>query len=216
MLMELPSWNSYRRTEIRALNLPNTRAAWAKDQTKRGRWLVALDEATFRPGSARNAVLVDSEPPLTQRVVHRYAEYLEIVIDLSASGGFTAQQREILQDYLVKGWKNRTADARKELLSDIERWSEEAGHGTAAAEQCIRAMRPKLLAELRIARDDSLSQWLLEVRNRETELHQENLALEKRRHENAIKSIEALPDGREEGYWRHNPITGRQEWVKYR
>jgi hypothetical protein len=212
-LTQLPAWSNYRRAEVRALNLANTRAEWAKDQTKRGRWLVALDEESCRPASARNPVLVDSEPPLTQLVVDRYRDFLEFMIDLSVSGGFSIQEREILQDFLVKGWKKRTADARKDLLADLKRWSEEAGRGTAAADKCISAMRPRLLAELRVARDDPLSLWLLEVRNRETELHQQNLALEKRRDEMALDSIRAIPTG-PTGHWEYNSRIRSYEWVQ--
>jgi hypothetical protein len=190
--------------------------SWAKESTERTRWSRTLYESASRPGGARNPVLVDAEPRLAQLVVDHYRDYLEIMIDLSVSGGFSTQEREILQDYLVKGWKKMGADARKELLADMKRWSDEAGRGGGAADKCIQAMRPRLLAELGIARENPLSQWLLAVRERETELHKQNLALEKRRHEAAMRDIEAIPDGRGSGYWRYNSSTGRHDWVPYR
>jgi len=216
LLAALPTWNNYRRNEIRSLNRPKSFAAWAKGSTTTARWLAALQKSAFEPGSPHNPVLVDAKPPLTQFVVNRYADYLEIMVDLSVSGGFTTQERQILQAYLIKGWKKMTADTREELLADMDRWSESAGRGTVAAAECIRAMRPKLLAELRVARDDPLSQWLLEVRGREDKLHRQNLALEKLRHDGVIKALEAMPEGRGSGYWKYNPNKRRYYWVLYR
>jgi hypothetical protein len=37
--------------------------------------------------------------------VDRYGDYVEVMLDLSVSGGLTAPQRQVLQEYLVKDWK---------------------------------------------------------------------------------------------------------------
>jgi hypothetical protein len=209
---ELPTWNNARRHEVRALHHVKVREAWAKKPTDLTRWLLTLEQEVCKPGSARNPILVDAEEPLTQFVVDRYGDYLEFMVDLSVSGGFSAQEREILQGYLVKGWKKMSAEARKDLLADLKRWSDEAGRGGAAADECIRAMQPRLLAELRVARDDPLSQWLLAVRDREVELHKRNLARIKMEHEATMRTIDAMPTGKH-GYWKYNSSTQRYEWV---
>jgi hypothetical protein len=209
---EMPTWNNARRNEVRVLHHVKVREGWVKNPTDLTRWLLDLEQAACKPGSARNPVLVDAEPPLTQLVVDRYGDYLEFMVDLSVSGGFSAQEREILQNYLVKGWPKMSAAARKDLLADLKRWSDEAGRGGAAADECIRAMQPKVLAELRVARDDPLSQWLLAVRDRETELHKRNLARIKMEHEATMRTIDAMPTGRS-GYWKYNSFNQRYEWV---
>jgi hypothetical protein len=155
---------------------------------------------------------VDVEPPLTRSVVDRYGDYLEIMVDLSVGGGFSKQEREILQGYLVKNWKKMTAEARKDVLSDLKRWSEAAGRGGPAADEFIKAMRPKLLTELRLAREDALSQWLLAVRDRETELHKQNLAMIKMKHEGVMSALAAMPAG----YWKYDSIRELYIWVPLR
>jgi hypothetical protein len=206
------AWNSYRRDEVRALAQVKFRQRCAKG-SESGRWVLTLDKAASTPGSAQNPILVEGEPPLTQLVVNRYAEYLEILVDLSVSGGFTPDERQILHDYLLKGWRKRDTTSKQELLADLGRWAEAAGQGAGKAEKFIRAVRPKLLAQLRTAREDALSQWLLAVHQRETELHQQNMAYLKRRHEMNIATIKALPEG-PTGRWEPNPRTGRLEWVR--
>jgi hypothetical protein len=206
------TWNNYTRNEKRTLIQPKLLADWAKNPDELTRWLTTLHESQSKPGSTRNPILVEVEPPLTQLVVDQYRDYLEIMVDLSLSGGFNTQEREMLQAYLVKDWKKMTAEARKDLLADLKRWYEEAARGAAAADECIKAMRPKLLAELRVAREDTLSQWLLAVRDRETEQHKQNIALIQMKHEGVMAALAAMPAG----YWKYNSIRERYEWVPIR
>jgi hypothetical protein len=209
---KLPTWNNYTRNLKRTLGQTRVLADWAKNPNELTRWLTTLHESLSKPGSTRNPVLVDVEPPLTQLVVDRYCDYLEIMVDLSVSGGFSTQEREILQGYLVKSWKKMTAETRKDLLADLKRWSEEADRGGAAANECIKAMQPKLLTELRLAREDALSLWLLAVRDRETEQHKQNIALIQMKHEGVMAALAAMPAG----YWKYNSIRERYEWIPIR
>jgi hypothetical protein len=166
--VKLPNYSDYSRHLTRALNLPRVLNSWGKyPDFPRYRWCKALYEGSARPGSRRNPVLVDDTPPLTQIVMDRYGDYLEVMLDLSTSGGLTAQQRQVLQDYLVKDWKKMTADQRDELLADLKRWADAAGTSIEEAKKCIGALRPKLLAQLSTARDDGRSQWLLEIAQQE-------------------------------------------------
>jgi hypothetical protein len=215
-LAELPAWGSYKRNEIRALNGPKFLAGWAKGSTESTRWLWALHKAASRPGSARNPVLVAADPPLTQQLADRYRDYVEIMLDLSASGGFSPAQRQVLQDYLVKGWKTMKADDRSELLIDLQRWADAAGQGIGEASKCIAALRPKLLAQLRTTPDDPRSQWLLEVCSQERQFHERNLALERLRHEGVRQGLDAMPFYRG-GHWEFNPKTRKYDrWVPNR
>jgi hypothetical protein len=43
----------------------------SKAANKRCRWLVALYEAAYKPGSEHNPILADGRPPLTQQLVDR-------------------------------------------------------------------------------------------------------------------------------------------------
>jgi hypothetical protein len=214
--VELPAWNNYKRNELRALTQAKLRQKWATRPTTGSGWLLAIEAEVFKEGSARNPVLVAGEPPLTQLLVDRYADYLEIIVDLSVSGGFVAMERKIAQEYLVKGWKTMGAAQRKELIADLRSWTEAAGKGGIEADKYIVAMRPRFLAKLRAARDDPLSLWLVEVRKRETDLHQRNMALLKRKHEMALDTIRAIPTG-PMGHWEYNSRTQRYDrWVEDR
>lgn len=169
---DLPAWNNYKRVEQRALAQAKLRQRWAAKPTSASSWLLAVDADVFKEGSARNPVLVAGRPPLTQLLVERYADYLEIIVDLSDSGRFTEVERQIVQEYLVKRWKTMGAAPKNELIADLHRWTEATVNGGGEAEKYVLAMRRKLLAKLRAARDDPLSLWLLEVRKRETDLHE--------------------------------------------
>src|SRR5262249_18793590 len=172
----LPTWGSYQRNEQRAFVLPKLLAlVRKKDASASERWLAALYETASKPGGARNPLLVDGKPPLTQRLADRYIDYLEIMIDLSVSGGFTPAQRKVLQGYLVKDWRKMSADDRAELLGDLKTWSDAAEAGSAEANHSIRALRPKLLAQLRTTPDSPRSQWLLEVCSQERRLYQQRI-----------------------------------------
>jgi hypothetical protein len=211
---KLPTRGNYRRNELRALNQAKFLAAWAEGTSATARWLAALHKAAYKPGSARNPVLVKGEPPLTQLLVDRYADYLEIMVDLSVSGGFSAMERNIVQEYLVERWNEMGAVARKELIAGVRSWEEAAGTNGAEADKYIVAMRPKLLAQFRAARDDPLSLWLLEVRKREMDLHKRNLALMERRHKMALVTISAIPTG-PKGHWVYDSKTRRYDrWVE--
>jgi hypothetical protein len=165
---KLPTWRSYKRHLQRTLLRPILLANLTKPTaSERGRWLLGLYEAACQPGSARNPVLVAVDPPLTQLVVDRYGDFLEIMVDLSMSGGFSAAQRQVLQQYLVKKWKDMSAEDRADLLADMKEWYDAAAAGADAQRNCISAMRPKLLAQYRVALDDPLSQWLLQIRENE-------------------------------------------------
>jgi hypothetical protein len=140
------------------------------------------------------------------------------MIDLSVSGGFTAPQRQVLREYLVKEWKTMSADNRKELLTDLERWSEAAGQGSASgeADNCIGALRPKVMAQLGTTQDRQLSRWLLEVVNKDREQHARNLALEKLRHQGVVQALDAMPTSIS-AYWKYNPKSGKYDiWVPRR
>jgi hypothetical protein len=227
----LPTWNNYHRSVMRALHQPNALTAWAKEAGAGARWRQALHAATSRPGSASNPVLAGGEPPLTRVVVARYADYLEVMLDLSVSGGLTAPQRQALQDYLVKDWATMSADDRAGLLGDVKRWEDAAAAGDTEANRSlrtlrpdllahlsqsdamspavvagIRTLRPKLLAQLSAARDAPRSRWLLEVL-----AHERRLAKQR-------EDARRIRDGLchylgSAGRWESNPRTGSYDWV---
>jgi hypothetical protein len=151
--------------------------------------------------------------------VDRYIDYLEIMIDLSLGGGFTAPQREVLQDYLVKDWKKMSADDRKELLGDVKRWADAAARGTDDANKCLKALRPKVLAQLRTSHNEPRSVWLLEVFDQARALYQRRLAELKRQYDKDQLALDAMPDGKDHspGRWEYNPNSGKYDrWVPNR
>jgi hypothetical protein len=207
----LPVFSNYKRNEQRALTQTNLLKEFRKkDSGELAQWLLTLHESAIKPGSERNPVLVDGMPQLTQLMVDSYIDYVEIMIDLSISGGFTTRQRQVLQDYLVKDWKKLSVDDRKELLDDIKRWEDAAAMGADEANKSIGALRPKLLAQLRTARDDARSQWLLVVFDRERELLQARLQVIKQVGELKRDIARAMEP---KGHWEYNLNTRRHEWV---
>jgi hypothetical protein len=208
----LPTWSAYRRTLQRALKSA-VREGWSKGTSAGERWLSALDQATSRPGSTRNPVLVDSQPPLTQLVVDRYGDYLEVMLDLSVSGGFTTAQREALQEHLVNDWKTMNTAARNDLLADLKRWSVAAGQGGAEANKCIAALRPKLLAQIQTAQDKPQNRWMSEVLDQERALvKRKTRVLEQRAEMQRIvdetRQYPGFP-----GHWEYDGNARKLKWV---
>jgi hypothetical protein len=210
---KLPNYGSYRRNVMRALNRPHFQAS-LKEPTARSRWLLALHESASRPGSARNPVLVEGKPPLTQLVVDRHIDHVEIMVDLSVSGGFTAPQRKMLQDYLVKDWKKMSGEDRAELLGDLKRWSGAAGGGVAEVNKFLGTQRPRMMTHLGTTQDGERSRWLLEVVNLDRRDHERNMARLKLERELDQISIDHMVTGKMSGYWQYNPRTNRYDrWV---
>jgi hypothetical protein len=124
----------YQRHFLRAARLQIILARMDKaDADAASRWLVALYRENSTPGSKRNPILVEGNPPLTQEQADRYGDYVEIMLDLSVSGGLTDQQRRVLQNYLIKDWEKMDATTKEGILADLKRWADGAGQGMAEA-----------------------------------------------------------------------------------
>jgi hypothetical protein len=214
----LPRSNAYERNMNRAAVLPRCLLLWSdKDAGADDRWLLALYEAAYKPGGPRNPVLVKGKAPLTQALVDRYGDYVEWALDMAPSGGLSGPQRQVLKEYLAKDWTGMDPAARKDLLGAVKRWSEVMPLPAKERDEWLAALKPKLLAELRVA-GDARSQWLLGVhdaaRKKELQLAQQQaeqrrLAIyaEQMRHEAVMDALRAA--GRS---WVYNPTTGLHEW----
>jgi hypothetical protein len=186
--LNLPSRNLNR-----AAFQPRFLAVWRKDGADvDDRWLLSLYETTYRPGGERNPVLVAGQPPLTQSQVDRYADYLEYVLDLSLSG-LNKPKREILRDYVVKDWKKMDRAARQEFLDTLKKW-EDIAQRPAERNEWGSAMRPKMLAQLRLARDDERSLWLLGLHDKEQRDFQARMELLKEQHRIQMEAWDRFMD----------------------
>jgi hypothetical protein len=179
------------RAHERPLLLENLRKSDAENE----RWLLAAYQAAHKPGGERNPILAAGDPPLTRDLVDQYGDAVEGVLDFSISGGLTAPQRRDLQDLLVMNWKAMDKAAKEDFLQTPQQWPSQA----------------RLLARLRAAPPgDQLSQYLLEIFNKE----QKNLARvqdpERRRPEGVRDALRAWPDG---SYLRIHSAVGVYECV---
>jgi hypothetical protein len=201
----------YQRHFLRAARLASILARMDKaDADAASRWLLTLYRDISKPGSKRNPVLVDGKPPLTQELVDRYGDYVEVMLDLSVSGGLTAPQRQVLQEYLVKDWEKMDATVKEEMLADLKRWADAAGQGVAEVNKQLGALGPKLMAQLETARNDERSKWLLEIALRERKKAELLSAGERQRHETMMQLIGNLAPTM---HWEHNSRTGRHDLV---
>jgi hypothetical protein len=210
---KLPTWRNWDRTVRRALLQAKTLANLRKpDASERAHYLVGMYEAAFRSGSARNPVLVDGDPPLTQQLADRYRDYVEIMIDLSISGGFTAQERKVFQDYFVSDWKTMSAEERIAMLADLRTWADATAGGSGPeTDRAVRALRPKLLAQLSVAGDNPRSQWLLGIVRRERQTFAQLSAINQQLHQTMRNVAGNIGPG---GHWEYNGATGRYDrWV---
>ncbi len=218
----LPGASAYVRNTNRAMVLPRVLAAAnVKDANEEDRWVAGLYEATYKPGGPRNPVLVEGAAPLTQALVDRYGDFVEWALDLAPTGGLSGPQRRVLRDYLVKDWPRMDRAARKELLDAVKHWAEVMPLKPEERTEWHKALQPKLVAELRVARDHARSQWLLEVytaaRHKAQQIAQqkaEQLRLqryaEQLRHESVMDAYRAIMDS--PSYrWEYNYSTGRWE-----
>jgi hypothetical protein len=209
---KLATYRNYERNLQRALVQSRLLDLFRKkDASDRARWLLAQYEAAWKPGSERNPVLVDGKPPLTQQRVDRYRDYLEVMLDLSLSGGFTAEERKVLRDHLVQDWKKMRAGDRDALLADLKTWSEAAAGGVVAeANQAIAVLRPRLLARLSAARD-ARSRWLLGLVKRERQKFELMSQIQRKVYETQMIIARNIGPG---GTWEYNSATGRYDrWV---
>jgi predicted Ser/Thr protein kinase len=190
------SLNAYSRRVWRAGQRSPLLDRLPKSDAGSDQWLLAACEAAHKPGSERNPVLADGDPPLTRDVVDQYCDMVEAVLDFSVSGGLTAVQRQDLEDYLVKDWKGMDQGAKEDFLKGLQKWPSQA----------------RLLAQLRAApAGDQRSQYLLEIHNRELEKFAQAQQLEKQRHETALEIIRNFPTGGT-GHYEYNSGTGRYEF----
>ncbi len=212
---ELPTWSNYKCNLQRALVQRKLLEEMRKDKTSQlDPWLLGLYAAACKPGSERNPVLVEGDPPLTQLLVDRHADYLEVMLDLSVSGGFTDAQRKALQGYVVKDWKKMMPKDRQGLLTDLKRWADAVARGAGEARKCIAALRPKLLAQLRTTRGDPRSQWLLEVVAQERKRFELLSRMQRQLHETQMNTIRNIAPS---GSWEYNGSTGHYDrWVPNR
>jgi len=171
------------------------------------RWLVSLYDTAYKPGGERNPILVAGKPPLTQSVVDRHGDYLEFVLGLSLSG-LSQPKRQILRDYVVKDWKAMDRAARQEFLDTLIKWGEIAQQPPAERGQLRSAVQPKMLAQLRSARDNERSQWLLGLYDNEQRAYQIMSDTLRQQHEVTMRILGNLaPSGR----YEYNPLTGRYD-----
>ncbi len=209
---KVPKYNNYQRglqrTFTHALLLKQYREP---DALKHARFVLKVYEEAYKEGSARNPVLVETKPPLTQVLVDRYRDFLEVMLDLSISGGFTAAERKVLQDHLVKGWKKMAVKDRKELIADLEAWAQAAAPAKPAdAQTGINTLRPKLLVRLSVTREDPLSRWLLALVARERNRYEALSAAERQIHQTRMTIAGNIAPN---GSWRYSASRGGYEWV---
>jgi hypothetical protein len=200
--------NNLQRAFIQARGLDYGRKS---DAPQVNRWLTALYDETYKPGSWRNPVLVDGTPPLTQQLADRYRDYMEVMLDLSVSGGFTEEQRRTLQDYLVKDWKQMTAEDRDALLGDLKTWSDAtAGGSPAEANKVLPSLRAKVLARLNATRDEPGSRWSLGLVKQERQKFEVLSDIQRQLYETQMKIAHNIEP---QGSWHYNGLTGDYEWV---
>jgi hypothetical protein len=210
----LPTLRNIGRNIQRTTGLPGLLAKCRKeDASKRERWLLKLYEEAYRPGSVRNPVLVDGEPPLTQQMAERYRDHVEAILDLSISGGFTDPERKVLQDYFVSDWKKMSAPERSELLADLETWADAMGSGSVReVKRALGVLRPKLRAQLSAARDNPRSQWLLAIAEREQRAFATLSEIDRIKTNTLLRIAENMTPP--SGHYEYNGATGRYDrWV---
>jgi len=188
----LAKMNPASRNLARAAFKPGIVASWRKDGTKAARWMLSLYETAYKPGGERNRILVAGKPALTQSQVERYGDYLEFVLDLSLSG-LNKPKREILRDYVVKDWKKMDRAAREEFLDTIKKW-EAIAQRPAERSEWGSAMRPQVLVQLRLARDDEKSLWLLGLHDKEQRDFQARKELLQEKHRFQMEAMDRFYD----------------------
>jgi hypothetical protein len=201
--------SAYDRHYWRAIMLPKKLTVWGKEGAEaESRWRLGLYREASKPGSKDNPILVEGKPALTQELVDRYGDYIEIMLDLSVSGGLTDAQRRDLQDYLVKDWKGMAAATKEGIVADLKVWADGAGRGVGEANKQVGSLRPRLLAQLETA-GGQRSKWLLGIAARERKMAEALGEAERQRHKAAMRLIDNL---RPTGSWRFDPVKGRYEW----
>jgi len=188
----------YDRRARRVRRRPSDLDALRKSDAESDRWLLAAYEAAHKPGSERNPILADGDPPLTRDEAELYCDRVEFGLDLSVLGGLTPDQRRRLQDLLVRDWKGMDASGKGAFLRELNR-----GYDKAA-----------LLAQLRGKPGEERSLFLLEVYKQEQDQAARRMEDLKMR-----QPMQYIADeirgyiGDPHGHYRYNPSTGRNEWV---
>jgi predicted Zn finger-like uncharacterized protein len=127
------------------------------------RWLLAVHE------SAHKSVLVPGNPPLTQRMVSEYGDFIEWVLALKLSDGLTELQREDLKKVVMGEWQ-ADKSGKESFLRLLKRWNAIAQSSDVARTHYLNELQPKFLDQLRSESDHEPSRWLLKVYEQEQEL----------------------------------------------
>ena len=119
--------------------------------------LAELYDAAHKPGGDRNAILVDSDPPLTQeRLDHWRLLWAEYLLDIP----LTAQQRQDFQPLFVAAWKKGNPKAEAEKLNKT--WDNLMRFNRCQSHWLRAATRPGWVEGLRNDKNpDDLERWLL-------------------------------------------------------
>jgi hypothetical protein len=174
-------------------------------------WALDLYERAHKPGGELNPVVVKGEPALTQEMLNLYCDYAEYTLDLSLSGGFTTQQRQLFQEFLIKAWDQKDHAGKEDLQNELKQWSEASRLSDRDRNEWLKAAQPRLLAQLTSANDEA-SRWLLNVRANELNLAQmkfQEMALqstmENERHATSMSIIQNIGSS---GHYEYNPLSG--------
>ena len=163
--------SNYARNLLRAERLPKYLAELHHSSGHEfSRWLLAIYESAHKPGGPRNPVLASGDQPLTRVMVTQYCDFVDWVLDLRATGGLTAEQRQSLQDAVVTAWPRMAKAEKDRFVKLLENWGKVIQLDDGRRVKYQRKSCGEFLAQLRRTPNQDPGRWLLALYDHEQEI----------------------------------------------
>ena len=163
--------NNYARNLLRAERQPKYLAELHQSSGREfSRWLLAIYESAHKPGGPRNPVLASGDQPLTRVMVTQYCDFVDWVLDLRATGGLTAAQRQSLQDAVVTAWPRMGKAEKDRFIKLLENWGKVIQLDNARRVKYQSKSCGEFLAQLRRTPNQDPGRWLLALYDHEQEI----------------------------------------------
>jgi hypothetical protein len=108
---------------------------------------------------AQEGVLVKGEPPLTEKMVDRYARFVSWLLDTT----LTTDQNKHLRDTLMGYWKNANKAQMQDVLGSLNLDVQLESKSEAEKRAILTRLQPEALKNLRAQKNNPDAQWLVSL-----------------------------------------------------
>jgi hypothetical protein len=93
-------------------------SVWEKSKYPGDHWLLEQYNSLYKPGGAKNPILVAGDPPLTQQLVESQTDFFTYLLAMKLD----ADEQKKFQALLVEDWKGWDRTAREAFIKKLAEW----------------------------------------------------------------------------------------------